>query len=182
MPLRTTAATFLLERSAAPPEERSDWVIETRIPCDCAHCRRLQAFCTDPAATVIRCSMRQDLRSHVEASISGQRLDIRYETERRGSPHTLICTKTRTTYERRCTQYAQDIANVRLLITAAAGADNLQRLHASPPLRPPVTGPQAERCEKRAQVPRNPLLGCDRNVRGNPRRATDEQSWTKRNS
>lgn len=81
--------------------------------------------------------MRQDLRSHVEASISGQRLDIRCETERRGSPHTLI-TKTRATYERRCAQYAQDIANLRLLITAHASAgaeagyaNDLQRLHAA---------------------------------------------------
>ena len=63
--------------------------------------------------------MRQDLRQHVETMIARLRLDIRCETERKGSPHTLICTKTRATYERRCTQYAEDVAHMRLLIAAA---------------------------------------------------------------
>ena len=42
------AAGSLLQRSAAPPEEPRDWVIETRIACDCELCARLQAFCADP--------------------------------------------------------------------------------------------------------------------------------------
>ena len=119
MTLWRHAATFLLARSATPPEEPGDWVIETRIPCDCANCRRLQAFCADPAATTVRFSMRQDLRRHLEATIARLRLDIGCETERTGSPHTLICTKTRGSYERRCAQYAKDVAHLRLLIDAA---------------------------------------------------------------
>ena len=63
--------------------------------------------------------MRQNLRQHVETMIERLRLDIRCETERKGSPHTLICTKTRATYERRCAQYAEDVAHMRLLIAAA---------------------------------------------------------------
>ena len=112
-------SAFLLARSAAPPEEPGDWAIETRVPCACDHCRRLQAFCAAPATTTVRFSMRQDLRQHVETMIARLRLDIRCETERKGSPHTLICTKTRATYERRCTQYAEDVAHMRLLIAAA---------------------------------------------------------------
>ena len=132
------AAGFLLLRSAAPPEEPRDWVIETRIACDCEHCARLQAFCADPAATTVRFRMRQDLRSHVESTITGLLLDIDRKTERAGSPHTLICTKNRATYERRCAEYAEDVAHMRLLADAAprseadsGAAEDLQRLRAA---------------------------------------------------
>ena len=128
------AANFLLARSAAPPEQPRDWVIETRIACDCEHCTRLQAFCADPADTTIRFRMRQDLRLHVESTIETGKLDIDCQTERRGSPHTLICTKNRATYDRRCAQYAEDIAHMRLLAAAprseadSVGAGDLRRL------------------------------------------------------
>ena len=132
------AAGFLLLRSAGPPEEPRDWVIETRIACDCEHCARLQAFCADPAATTVRFRMRQDLRSHVESTISGLRLDIDRKTERTGSPHTLICTKNRATYERRCAEYVADVAHMRLLADAgprseagSGAAEDLQRLRAA---------------------------------------------------
>ena len=135
-PLWRHSASFLLARSAAPPAQPRDWVIETRIKCDCEHCARLQAFCADPAATTIPFRMRQDLRLHVESTIRIGRLDIDCQTERRGSPHTLICTKNRATYERRCAQYADDIAHMRLLAAAAPGSEagsvgaaDLRRLH-----------------------------------------------------
>ena len=129
------AASFLLARSAVPPEQPRDWVIETRIACHCEHCVRLQAFCADPAVTTMRFRMRQDLRTHVESTIKIRQLDIDCETERKGSPHSLICTKNRATYERRCAQYAEDIAHMRLLAAAprseadSIGAGDLRRLH-----------------------------------------------------
>ena len=80
--------------------------------------------------------MRQDLRLHVESAIKTGRLDIDCRTERRGSPHTLICTKNRASYKRRCAQYADDVAHMRLLAEAAprseadsVGAGDLRRLH-----------------------------------------------------
>jgi predicted 2-oxoglutarate/Fe(II)-dependent dioxygenase YbiX len=129
------AADFLLARSAAPPEEPADWVIEVSIPHRCALCARLQAFCDSPEATTERFRARQDLREHVESMIARQRLDIGCKTERTGSPHTLICTKNRATYRRRCAEYAADVAHMRLLVAAAPRRDthagcaaDLQRL------------------------------------------------------
>ena len=113
------AASSLLARSARPPEEPADWVIATRIPCSCPHCRRLQAFCDDPAATTLRLPLRKELRRHVHGVIDRLRLDIRHETERKGSPYTLVCTKTRGAWKRRCAEYAEDVAHLRLLATAA---------------------------------------------------------------
>jgi hypothetical protein len=41
----------------------------------------------------------------MEASVSGS-----FGAERKGSPQTLVCTKTRHSYLRRCAEYRQDIA------------------------------------------------------------------------
>ena len=125
------AASSLLARSAQPPEQPADWVMAARIPCSCPHCRRLQAFCDDPAATTLRLPLRKELRRHVHGVIDGLGLDIRHQTERKGRPYTLVCTKTRGAWKRRCAQYAEDIAHLRLLAAAApssgAAAARLRR-------------------------------------------------------
>ena len=144
------ATTRRFLREAATPHYRSgdsgtepaDWAIATRIPCTCPHCRRLQAFCDDPAATTLGLPLRKELRRDVHGVIDRLRLDIRHETERKGSPYTLVCTKTRGAWKRRCALYAEDIAHLRLLAgvqpscaadawrrrpAAGAGGDSAQR-------------------------------------------------------
>ncbi len=131
------AASSLLARSARPPEEPADWVIAARIPCSCPHCRSLQAFCDDPAARTLRLPLRKELRRHVHGVIDRLRLDIRHETERKGSPYTLVCAKTRGAWKRRCAEYAEDIAQLRLLAAAEpsyaadACAADLQQVQAA---------------------------------------------------
>ena len=113
------AAVCLRTRSAHPPAEPSDWVIEAAISCTCPSCRRLKSFCADPEATTLRLPLRKELRRHVHGIINGNGLDMTHETERSGRPYTLVCTKTRGAYERRRTRYAVDIAHMRLLVAAA---------------------------------------------------------------
>ena len=88
-------------------------------PMHLSHCRHLQAFCDDPTATTLRLPLRKELRRHVHGVIDGLGLDIRHQTDRKGSPYTLVCTKTRGAWQRRCAQYAEDIAHLRLLAAAA---------------------------------------------------------------
>ena len=114
------AAACLLARSAEPPAEPRDWVIEAAIPCTCPSCRLLESFCADPVETTLRLPLRKELRRHVHWIIEDHRLDLTHETERIGRPYTLVCTKTRAAYERRCAQYAVDIAHMRLLVRAAS--------------------------------------------------------------
>ncbi len=131
------AAGFLLARSAKPPVEPRDWVIEADIPCNCPSCRLLKSFCADPVKTTLRLPLRKDLRRHVHGIIEDHGLDLTHETERVGRPYTLVCTKTRAAYERRCAQYAVDIAHMRMLVRAASRAPDaehegeLRRLRAS---------------------------------------------------
>ncbi|MCY3840616.1 MAG: hypothetical protein OXH09_18535 [Gammaproteobacteria bacterium] len=92
------AADFLLARSATPPEAPRDWVIATGISCSCEHCAKLRSFCADPVARVARFPLRQALRKHLHRIIDEHRLDMSHETERRGRPFTLVCTKNRATH------------------------------------------------------------------------------------
>ena len=122
MPLWHHAAGFLLARSARPPRAPSDWALEATIPCRCPHCRRLQRFYADPRERVLRLPLRKELRGHVHQTIDGHGLDLLHETERKGRPYTLVCTKTRAGHERRLAQHAEDIAQMRLLVEAAERA------------------------------------------------------------
>ena len=45
-----------------------------------------------------------------------------HETERRGSPQTLVCTKTRRTYERQCAEHKADVTAMATLLRIIDGA------------------------------------------------------------
>ena len=111
---------FLLSRSGAPPLPPTDWLISSfGLTCDCEYCAQLRRFCDDADAEVCRIPVRKDLRKHLRREIERAGTDIRCETVRTGSPYTLVCIKTRATYERRRRQYDEDIAEMRRLLRAA---------------------------------------------------------------
>lgn len=113
------AAEALLTRSGRPPEEPADWVIAAELRCGCVHCADLLAFCRDPAARVGRFPLRADLRGHLHGVINRHKLDMTHETERKGRPYTLVCTKTRASHERRLKEYAGDVKEMASLVALA---------------------------------------------------------------
>ena len=112
------AAAFLLKRSATPPEAPSDWTTAANVSCPCQHCVKLRAFCEDPVVRVARYPLRKELRKHLHRIIDEHRLDLSHETERRGRPFTLVCTKNRASYKRRLAEYAEDIAHMNSLVAS----------------------------------------------------------------
>ncbi len=113
-------AAFLLNRSNRPPGPPTDWLIPTDgLPCKCEHCDALREFCRDPEASVRRFAVRQDLREHLRSQIRSSGIDMRYQTERKGSPHKLVCTKTRGSHERRLKEYETDVTEMRRLLDLA---------------------------------------------------------------
>jgi hypothetical protein len=116
------AATMLLARSEHPPEAPKDWRQEGRIRCTCGDCRELQRFMRDPVERTHRFSMRQDRRRHLHEQIQCHSLDMTHETERRGSPQTLVCTKTRRTYERQRAEHKVDVTAMARLLRIIDGA------------------------------------------------------------
>lgn len=97
-----------LARSETAPQPPPDWARTADLANHCADCRELQDFARNGQAPMHRFRLREDRRQHLEAQIRSHQLDIATSTERKGSPHTLICTKTRASYERAACQYQQD--------------------------------------------------------------------------
>jgi len=125
------SAEFLLARSEQPPESPKDWRQEVKIVCRCEDCRELQAFALDPATQTHRFRVRKERRQHLHQQIDRHRLDMTHVTARSGSPQTLVCSKTRATYERQCRQFNEDLASMaalRLLVRETDG--DLQTLRA----------------------------------------------------
>ena len=119
MTLWRHTAGYLLARSAQPPATPHDWALKASIPRHCPHCRELQRFYADPRERVLRLPLRQELRRHLHRIIDDHGLDLLHETERKGRPYTLVCTKTRAGHERRLKEYAADITHMRLLVETA---------------------------------------------------------------
>ena len=118
-PLWEHSAEFLLRRSARPPEAPRDWRQDVKLSCACADCRELQSFTLDPVAQVHRFRVRKDRRQHLHGIIESHGLDMTHVTDRQGSPQTLVCTKDRRSYRRRCDQYRKDIAALAALAEQA---------------------------------------------------------------
>lgn len=113
--LWSCAAEALLARAGQPPAPPTDWRQTVRISCKCEDCRELQAFARDPDEQDHRFRVRKDRRRHLHSQIDRHGLDMTHVTERKGSPQTLVCTKTRRNYERKCAAYREDIAALGVL-------------------------------------------------------------------
>ncbi len=127
---------FLLQRSSTPPDEPTNWIINTEIPETDELASELKAFCLNPDLRVKRFKVAKDFRKHIHRMIEELRLDIDHETERKGSPYTLVCVKNRASYKRRLDEYAEDVRYIgRLLTLVPQGeteeAERLQRLEAA---------------------------------------------------
>jgi hypothetical protein len=116
------AVELLLQRSEMPPEPPRDWRQEVKLRCQCEDCKELAAFAGDPASQYHRFSVRQNRRKHLEIVLKSEHLDMSHVTERRGSPQTLVCTKTRRSYARRCEQHKTDITSLKRLAQIAGTA------------------------------------------------------------
>ncbi|MEE8130485.1 MAG: 2OG-Fe(II) oxygenase [Vicinamibacterales bacterium] len=110
------AAVFLLDRSARPPERPQTWDLDVTFRCACDDCRELEAFARDPVEQTHRFPVRKDRRRHLHQTIGGHDLDMTHVTQRKGSPYTLVCTKTRRGFERRQQQYRADLTAMAVLL------------------------------------------------------------------
>jgi 2OG-Fe(II) oxygenase superfamily len=118
------AAEFLLARSEHPPDPPEDWRQQVKISCRCDDCREIQAFALEPGEKTHRFRVNKERRQHLHQQIQHHGLDITHVTERIGSPQTLVCTKTRATYERERRRHQTDLESMAVLLrvmNAAAG-------------------------------------------------------------
>lgn len=122
-------AEFLLARSETSPADPVDWKQEVEIKPVGEDWQELQDFVLDPDARVHRFRVRKERRQVLHQLINSHDLDMTHVTERKGSPQTLVCTKTRRHYRNRCAQYTKDVAAMILLTkTLSTTADDLTGL------------------------------------------------------
>jgi hypothetical protein len=107
--LRAAALEHLRARSSLDLAPPADWRREASMSCRCEHCLALGRFLQSADQEVWRLKAREADRRHVEDSIRQGRHDIDCSTERKGSPHVLVCTKNQASYERRVAQRRADL-------------------------------------------------------------------------
>ncbi len=123
--LTATAAACaheLLGRSEVRPVEPKDWAQNASFPSNTPELRELQSFARDPEARVLRIRANEGTRALLHRTVAANGLDMTHETERRGRPYTLVCTKTRTAHARALRQYEQDLAAMRRLLALRIAA------------------------------------------------------------
>lgn len=107
----------LRSRTAEKPQPPADWSRDAKLDCKCSDCRELAEFLKSKTESVRRFPRRKELRQHLHQQIDKHRCDVTHETERRGSPQTLVCTKTQASYERRLSQFETDLRQLERLTT-----------------------------------------------------------------
>jgi hypothetical protein len=117
------AADFLLQQSEYPPVRPKDWARPVKLDCQCQCCHELTAFALNPQEQVHIFKVRQDLRHHIESTISQHRMDMKCKTEERGSPKPMVCTKNLAAYERNCARHGKHLALITNLLPLANAAD-----------------------------------------------------------
>ncbi|MHB1310039.1 MAG: hypothetical protein ACYC23_23455 [Limisphaerales bacterium] len=70
----------------------------------------------DAQTQVARFRMHQGRRSHLEDQIRNQALDLKCATDTKGRPQTLVCTKTRRTFQLQCEQHRADCDSMKALL------------------------------------------------------------------
>ena len=113
--LHESCVSRLRVLTEARPEPPRDFSREAAVACRCADCGELNAFLRDPEAEVHLFPRRKDLRQHLHVQIDRHQCDLTHETIRKGSPQTLVCTKTRKSFERRLAQFEVDTNHLREL-------------------------------------------------------------------
>ncbi|MDB6136035.1 MAG: hypothetical protein JWM59_4278 [Verrucomicrobiales bacterium] len=116
--LWSQCANHYLARSAEPPAKPTDWAQSASIPGTARKplLKELETFVRDPNAQQHRFCANQEPRKEIHQAIEAAGLDMTHVTERQGRPYTLVCTKTRVTYERARRQYESDLADMRRLL------------------------------------------------------------------
>lgn len=110
--LRDACVEHLLARIALPLEPPSNWKRDGVASCNGQHCQDLNAFLGDPGRQSWTFKAAEAKRRHLEEAIRRGHCDLDLATEKRGSPHGLVCTKNQASYQRRARERKLDLDNL----------------------------------------------------------------------
>ena len=105
--------------TASHPVPPADWGRPADLSCQCQFCAELKAFLADSANEVGRIPAREDAGQHLIGIIDRHQCDVKYALERKGSPYSLVLTKTSGSFDRAVKRFEAD----RRLLSALPVAD-----------------------------------------------------------
>jgi hypothetical protein len=114
--------TRLEARTSRPPRAGDDWSVSLPSGCDCDLCHTLGEFLAHPTRRVFEWPIAQAKRQHVHHRIDDAELPVRHQTRRRGSPYTLVLTKTDELFTREQDARRQDEADLAWLTASGMHA------------------------------------------------------------
>ena len=98
-----------LERATAKePTPPTDWARPANVDCKCQYCTQLKSFLTDNTHEVSRIPAREDMRQHLIGMINRHQCDVKHALVRKGSPYSLVLTKTTGSFERAVKRFEAD--------------------------------------------------------------------------
>ena len=106
----------LEKRTAQAPQKPTDYRRADKLSCTCGDCGALSAFLANPDQKQGRFPLAKKRRQHLHQIIDGNHCDLTHVTERRGSPFTLVCTKTTASYEAAFKIHERDLQNLSRII------------------------------------------------------------------
>lgn len=101
-------AARLADRIARPERPGDDWSMKLPDGCSCQLCAMLGAFLNDPHRRAFEWPLAEPKRRHVHSTIDAGEVPVQHETRRKGSPYTLVLTKTTALFEKERDQRRQD--------------------------------------------------------------------------
>ncbi|MEA3412903.1 MAG: 2OG-Fe(II) oxygenase [Pseudomonadota bacterium] len=106
----------LENRTVLAPQKPTDYRRADELSCGCGDCAALSAFLANPDQKQGRFPLAKKRRQHLHQIIDGNHCDLTHVTERRGSPFTLVCTKTTASYEAACKTHERNLKNLSRII------------------------------------------------------------------
>ena len=100
----------------------SHWSEPVKFSCSCTDCTSLMSFLRNPIQKQERYKMNQSRRFHIHQQLNGYGCSVTHVTERVGSPHTLVVTKTRAKYEKKCERLQKDKSTLSRLQALVGGS------------------------------------------------------------
>jgi predicted 2-oxoglutarate/Fe(II)-dependent dioxygenase YbiX len=110
---------YLETATTRPPSPPHDWARPADVDCKCRFCAQLNAFLADPANEVGRIPAREDARQHLIVMIGRHQCDVKHSLERRGSPFSLVLTKTTGSFDRAMKRFEADCQQLKALPPAS---------------------------------------------------------------
>ena len=105
----------LRRRLARPARAAEDWSIELSGSCVCDLCVPLREFLADPARRTLEWKLAKAGRQHIHTTIDTAELPVQHLTRRKGSPFTLVLTKSQALFGREHEARRRDEADLAAL-------------------------------------------------------------------